>query len=143
MNSKQPTQVRGSYFPFEATASDAERRIADAVMQRIAARRLAKARTAASLYGFTAILGVGILIPALSYTASLAQESGFTSYLSLVASDGTSVISYWKPFVLSVVESAPIVGSALVLVALLVLGYSLMRLVSDITTIKSHRHAIL
>ena len=143
MNPKQPTQVRSSYFPFEAAASGAESRIADIVMQRIAARRLAKARTAAALYGSTTLLGIGLLIPAVSYTVSLAQQSGFTSYLSLLASDGTSIISYWKPFTLSVVESAPIIGSALVLAALLVAGYSLMKLVSDITTIRSHRHAIL
>ena len=143
MNSKQPTQVSGSYFPFEALASGAESRIMETVMQRIAERRLAKARAAAGLYGFTALLGVGLLIPALSYTASLAQESGFTSYLSLLASDGTSIVSYWKPFMLSILESAPIMGSALVLAAVLVSGYSLMKLISDLTIIKTHRHAIL
>src|SRR3954469_4736282 len=104
MNLKQPTQVRDSYFPFGALSSTAEARIAGTVMQRISRRRLAKARTAAILYGVTTILGVALIIPAISYTISLAQQSGFTSYLSLIISDGASLASSWKPFILSVLE---------------------------------------
>jgi len=141
MNFNQPKQVSISYFPFEVMTSEAEQRLASRVMQRISARRLAKARFAATLYGVTTILGVILVVPAISYTISLAEQSGFMSYLSLIVSDGASLASTWKPFVLSLLESAPVVGTVLVLASVLVFGYSLMKLVSDINLIKSYRHA--
>ncbi|HEX7724544.1 MAG TPA: hypothetical protein VF438_02290 [Candidatus Paceibacterota bacterium] len=144
MISKQPTQVRGSCFPFEAMTSEAQSRVSAQVMQRITARRMAHVRTAATLYGLTTLLGMVLLVPAISYTVSLAQESGFMSYISLLVSDGADLLSWWRPFVLSVLESAPIVGTVLVLAAILVCGYSIPRLIADINRIKSHnRHAIL
>lgn len=142
MNFNQPTQVRGSYFPFETMSSNMEKRITDEVMQRISHRRLAKARLAATLYGVTTILGIVLVVPAVSYTISLAEQSGFMNYLSLIVSDSAAMASAWKPFILSVLESAPVVGTVLVLASVLVFGYSLMKLTSDINRIKSyHRHA--
>lgn len=51
------------------------------------------------------------------YAARAIYQSGFYQYLSLAFSDPDVVLTYWREFTLSVVESAPLLGITLVLTA--------------------------
>ena len=54
----------------------------------------------------------------ISYLFSSLYESSFVNYLSLLFSDPDVVLMYWQQFVLSLLESLPVVGMVLSLVAL-------------------------
>lgn len=61
-------------------------------------------------------LATGVaLIPAISYMQNSLSESGFSSYLSLIISDGTHVFSYISDLILSLASSWPLPASILVL----------------------------
>ena len=62
------------------------------------------------------------LVPAYGYLAGRAAISGFSAYLSLIASDGSALMHSWQTFGLAVLESAPIAGCALGLGILMVAG---------------------
>lgn len=144
MNHTAPQSGSGFYFAFGAEPSpQTADRLADQVMERITTDRLRRARTAAWLYALSTALGAVLLIPAISYTYSFAVDSGFSDYLSLLATNGADLAGSWKAITLSLVESAPLVGSVLVLAALLVCGFCITRLVSDINRLKHYRHAII
>lgn len=145
MNYTAPKTGSGFYFAFgaEGPSSDASSRLADAVMQRISAARLRQTRIAAGLYGLVSLLGLSLFVFSISYTYSFSLESGFSQYLSLIATEGANLAGSWKAVVLSIIESAPLMGTTLILAAILVSGFSFMRFMSDIKHIKSHRYAIL
>ena len=43
-----------------------------------------------------------------------AYQSGLSSYLSLIFSDGASIATYWQSYIMSVVESLPIIPITIV-----------------------------
>jgi hypothetical protein len=125
---------RDSYFSFES--------VADRVMARVARRRLILARLSAAGYGLLACACGGLLLLAASYTASIAAETGFSQYLSLVISNGADLAGSWSSLMLSVVESAPVMGALALLASLVLMGVALVRLVHGISRARSYRHAL-
>lgn len=82
----------------------------------LARRRTARLRLAALSLGLlTTSLA---LIPAFSYTAHEFAASGFATYLSVLFSDSSVALSYWRELSLSLVESLPSV-SLLILASLI------------------------
>jgi hypothetical protein len=69
-------------------------------------------RRVVGVLGGSAIVG---LIPAISSTVHAFAQSNFSSYLSLLFSDGRHVLLYWKELVASLAESFPITNIALTL----------------------------
>lgn len=72
----------------------------------------------------TASVSVMGVIFSINYVAQAISASSFYQYLSLLFSDPDVVLSYWKEFVLSLVESLPFFAITLVLVAVVVLMLS-------------------
>lgn len=60
------------------------------------------------IYSSVVIISLGGLIPAISDLSSQFANSGFYEYLSLAFSSNGSILSYWKEFVLSLVDSLPV-----------------------------------
>lgn len=65
------------------------------------------------------------------YTFQGFYQSSFFSYLSLLFSDPDIAVSYWKELALSLVETAPLVGITLSLIALATLLTSMRVLVNN------------
>ncbi len=59
------------------------------------------------------------LFPLVSLTGTKMLESGFLDYASLAVSDSGAVLSYWREFSITLIESLPILGLTLILCALL------------------------
>lgn len=51
-------------------------------------------------------------IPALQYSIDGLSQSGTMQYLSLIFSDGTTLLTYWQEFALTIAESLPIIWLA-------------------------------
>lgn len=89
----------------------------------------------ARAYVFTALIAsiassLGIVFAFKSMLQGLYQSS-FYSYFSLFFSDPDIAISYWRDLALSLVETAPLVGITLSLIALAVLLTSMRVLVNN------------
>jgi hypothetical protein len=102
-----------------------------AIMARIeaAARRSAKIR--AGLFGLVVVASGAALVPVMQYTASQFYASGFYDYLSLILSDHSLVLTYWREFGLSLIESLPSIAILLMLPISAALLWSLVRLVKN------------
>lgn len=59
------------------------------------------------------------------YLAGETAQSGLSEYLSILFSDGGTVLSYWKEFLISLAETAPVFGTALFLGAIWALMVSI------------------
>jgi len=77
----------------------------------------------ASLIGF---------IPSLNILLSNFNNSGFTSFFSLIFSDFSSVATYWQSFALILLESLPAVSLAIFLAVVLTLLQSIKSLTENI-----------
>jgi len=77
---------------------------------------------------FNSIISLVSISVAVVYMINIikdAYKSGLSEYLSLIFSDGTSLISYWQTYVLSVVESLPIIQITVVVASMGILVWSL------------------
>lgn len=78
--------------------------------------------------------GVGVVF-AFQYAAQEVARSGFYQYLSVALSDGGAALAYGKEFVALLAESAPVLGFAVFLSAILVLLGSLRSAVKNAQTV--------
>jgi len=62
-----------------------------------------------------------ILVFSFQYAAQEFYVSGFSQYLSLIISDGDSLITYWEDLLISLAESLPILGMTLLLTSIFLL----------------------
>lgn len=79
------------------------------------------------------VSSVGVVL-SFQYLAQVASQSGFSSYLSIIFSDGRSVLSFWKELLLSLAEQAPVLETSLFLGALLALVSSFRKAISSTQT---------
>ena len=99
-------------------------RISTGVMNRVHHTRLIRARIRFAIHG-TITLGASLtLVPTIHYAITEASQSGFTEYLSLALSDSSTVFNNLKIFSLSIIESAPMIGSIACLTILAIIIYS-------------------
>ena len=66
-----------------------------------------------------------------------AYQSGLSEYLSLLFSDGASLISYWQSYAMSIIESLPILQITIVFASIWVFAWSLSTVLSSQKSIKS------
>jgi len=98
-----------------------EDKIISAIKRR--ARRAARLKLAMS--GFLFYLSGFLSIVAVKFVGAELAASGFTNYLSIIFSDGLTILPFWKEFALAVTESAPVLGFALLAIATFTLLVSL------------------
>jgi len=70
-----------------------------------------------TLTSLTSIASLVGMIFAISFVSKEISQLGTYQYISLIFFDGNAILSYWKEFVMLVVESLPVTGMIAVLVA--------------------------
>ncbi len=97
----------------------------EAVMQKIgqAARRGARAKSTIS--GTAILVSLAGVFAGVPVAYAEFSESNFFNYLSLLFTDSAAVLSAWKGFLLSLLESAPFFGMTLTLGVVFVLLLSI------------------
>ena len=81
----------------------------------------------------TGALSLAGVVGSLWYLVVTIPQTSFYYYLSLVFTDTDLVLPYWKEFALSLAETAPLFGIALVLVGVVVFLLSLRTFVGHTT----------
>ena len=103
----------------------------DIILARIDLARRRSAQLRSVVCAAIALLSGAALIPVVEYTLSQLYTSGFYEYLSLVQSDHRLVLTYWREFGLSLLESLPSVALLLLLPIVIALAWSLVRLIKN------------
>ena len=113
---------------FEVFAAiEAPRGLYETVMHRLAQ---AERRAARMRLGLSSVVALGsflALIPVVEYTLEQFAASGFYTYLSLLFSDSSIVLTFWHEFALSLIESLPSLALALLIPLTVVLVWSVRR----------------
>jgi hypothetical protein len=78
-----------------------------AVLARVHFEQKRAAKKELVLVGSLTLGSLAAIIPAFSYFISSFIQSSFYQYLSVIFSDGTSVLIYWKEILMSLAESVP------------------------------------
>jgi hypothetical protein len=99
-------------------------------------RRVLWIRTVIS--GVLSLAAIVALIPSWLITQSESYQSGFSQFFSLLLSDTNSVMTFWKEFSLSLLESFPVGGTIAVLASVLVFLVSMRFFLRDIKRIRNN-----
>ncbi len=91
-------------------------------------------RTAISVFSVCIIALV--CIPMIQSAGSALSDSGFTSYISLLSSDGASLMNAWQEFGMTLVESLPVFSIATVIILISGLAYSVSKSFVYIKTLR-------
>jgi hypothetical protein len=105
-----------------------------AIMTRIDIAKRRSAQMRSGVCAAIALLSAAALVPVVEYTLNQLYTSGFYDYLSLMLSDNGSVVTYWREFGLSLLESLPSIALLLLLPIMVALIWSLVRLVKNART---------
>jgi len=107
------------------------------IEMRITHARLMQSRIRATVYMSCAFVAVILCIPIIQSIMSSMANSGFSTYFSLIISDSSYIMSSWKEFGMTLVESFPIWSGAAALAMVLAFTYSLSKSLFYIKTIKT------
>jgi hypothetical protein len=91
------------------------------ILARITEAAERSARFHRALFGALSLVSAVLMLPALQFAIREFSQSAFASYFSLIFIDGTAALANWKTLILSLVESAPVVGLVCVLAAVFAL----------------------
>ena len=103
----------------------------NAIVVRIDMERVRRAKRRFAFFAISSTLSIGAFILAIQYAIAEFAKSEFIQYFSLIFSDGTSLLSYWKQFSFVLAESIPLMSVALLLSIALITLYSLRNLLKD------------
>jgi hypothetical protein len=98
-----------------------------AVLLRISALERRTARMHTALFSVLSIVFLVASVPALQYAGQQFYASGFYDYLALLFSDSSLVLTYWREFGLSLMESLPSLALLLLIPIVAMLLWSLKR----------------
>jgi hypothetical protein len=110
------------------------------IMHRIEHFRIVRARLYIGIHSVSACVAIIACVPVIQSFITSASQSGFTSYVSLLISDGAYVLGSWKELAFSIIDSTPIVEVALMLGLILVLGNALRRGSRYLSIFKNEHH---
>jgi hypothetical protein len=77
---------------------------------------------------FSSVVSLASVSIAVIYAINIvkdAYQSGLSEYLSLLSSDGALIASYWQTYVMSIVESLPIIPITIVVASVWVFVWSI------------------
>ena len=103
--------------------------------------QIRKGETKKAIYDmvFSSVLSLAsistIVIFAISITKDFYQ-SGLSEYFSLLFSDGSSILSYWQTYVMSLVESLPIIPITMIVASTSIFIWSMNKVVKDFKNTK-------
>ncbi len=102
-----------------------------ATLARIAFMRRRAAMVRTLLLGGFAFLSGAIFVPSLAYAVQEFHASGFYDYATLLISDRGLVLTFWREFVLSLLDSLPSFAVLLLLATSVAFIWSLRRMVPN------------
>jgi len=91
------------------------------ILLRVEKDRVRGAQIRLALFGVASFASFAALFPAFQYAGQAFYQSGSYEYLSLIFSEGTALLPYWKEFLFTIAESLPIIEIATVLVVVFIL----------------------
>jgi len=92
--------------------------------------------------GSTAAGSLIAIIPVFSYFIDGFIQSSFYQYFSLIFSEGTGALAFWKEIGMSLAESLPILSVTVFLTVLVVLIWSIARTARDVKIVFLPTHLI-
>jgi hypothetical protein len=94
------------------------------ILTRIGREEFRRARIYLFASATVGAVGVFGALLSIKYMLQGLSQSGFYNYFSLLISDPDMMLTYWREFALSIVESAPFIGITILLAAIAVLMFS-------------------
>ena len=104
-------------------------RILKSVICRVEQFEVKRSHRQSIAYKSICLMAVIALVPAIYYVLQSSSQSGFGRYISLVSSDGSSVIQNWRVFLMSTASSLPITGTIAALLMLFIIVTAMRRTV--------------
>jgi len=95
-----------------------------------------KNRVRGTIYAITACLAIAGFIPAAKYMIDSMINSGFTSFISVLITDGANIFGSWKELGLALAESLPVLSITAVVTLLIGSIYSMSKSMSYIRSLK-------
>ena len=117
---------------FQKVKYEPEANLSGNIWRKIIARDNLTVRFKLWAFGFAGLASLGGLIPVFKILFADFVRSGFFEYFSLIFSDTGSILSSWKEFVSSLMESLPVVSVVLTLSLLFICFLSLRYLMKQI-----------
>jgi 3'-phosphoadenosine 5'-phosphosulfate sulfotransferase (PAPS reductase)/FAD synthetase len=104
--------------------------------------RLMSIRRRIFVFSSLSIISIVTLIPIFNWTHQSFSETGFFQFLSLIFTDTSVVLAYWKSFVMTLTESFPIISATVFLAAFAILLTFLKSLAKNIKVVFSYKRLI-
>jgi hypothetical protein len=112
--------------------------LVQAVLLRIQAARTRETRQKIAMWVSAEVAALAACILAVKYAVQAFAASAFPHYLSLIFSDRLSILGYWQQFLAALSESVPLVGVALVGVAVITVLFILKNILSTADELTYH-----
>lgn len=77
------------------------------ILAKIEAKKRMSAKIRLMLFGGMAVISAVSSVPSIAFLVNEFNQSGFFKYVSLVFSDGQSLVTYWKEFSVILIEAMP------------------------------------
>lgn len=116
------------------------KRITEAVIAKIEKRETRLLWTRLVIYALSMTGTIVAMFPTVSYMSKEAEQTGFSSYLSLILSDGSYIFSHLKIFILSIGNSIPLTPIAITTTIILVFILSLGQMIRSFSSFSSLRN---
>lgn len=112
------------------------------IISRIEAESAKAARRRFVLFLSVTLISLSATVPVFQYAAQEFYRSGFPQYLSLIFSDGGTILAYWQDFTLVLAESLPIFGISLLFSIIFIMLGSLKLAAGNMQTAFGHHKLI-
>jgi hypothetical protein len=101
--------------------------------------RLMSIRRRIFVFSSLSIISIVALIPTFNWTHQSFSETGFFQFLSLIFTDTSVVLAYWKSFVMTLTESFPIISATVFLAVFAIFLTFLKSLAKNIKVVFSYK----
>ena len=116
------------------------RELSEKIERHIYSSRLMRIKIKIASYLTFMCIAVLACIPVIQHAVSSANESGFSSYFSLILSDWSYLLTSWRELTMTLIESFPVLSSVGLVALILIFVYSLSKSMLYIKTIKTYHH---
>jgi hypothetical protein len=116
---------------FQKAIYNPENQLSDNIWRLIVSKENKKDKIRTWSYSITGVLSVSLLFPVISKMVDGFGSSGFFEYISLIFSDSSIILTYWKEFVLLIINSVPFMSFGLSLILVFVLFVSIKKVLGQ------------
>jgi len=117
---------------FQNILVNPENHLSKEIWRSLVARENKKHLTKTIIYFSTVLVSLILLVPSILNLIDKFSLGGFSEYASLIFTDGSIIITYWKEFIFSILNSIPLMSFVLCSGLLLVLFVSIKKIIGQI-----------